>query len=263
MFRYIKAAFNLKQQIPGIGAIPINKILLLGFMILGFGLPAFWFLGAAFEAAFLFLVASNPRFQRYVNATDPQWQQQEAETLRQQLIAQLKPDARKKLSILEAKHAEMMSKYRDSQVTGYIADSNSEAVRKLIWVYLKLLVARHHLTSLEGSVTEQGLQQEINSLEIQLQNEKFSDTIRESKTATLKILQKRLSNLQRKEEWLKEIDSDLSRIEAQVDLAVENATLQGQPEALSADIGLYSHVLDEGFFGDSESTIASLEKAYN
>jgi hypothetical protein len=75
----------------------------------------------------------------------------------------------------------------------------------------------------------------------------MSDTLRDSKKATLAILNQRLRNLQRRNESLAEIDSDLTRIEQQIDLAVEDASLKGRPAAISANIDLVSHLLDDTY----------------
>jgi hypothetical protein len=97
-------------------------------------------------------------------------------------------------------------------------------------------------------------------LEKELASETSSEPVKESKKATLEILQKRIENIDRRETSLNEIDSDLGRIEAQIDLALENATMQGQPQAISANIELFSHVLEDRFYGDAAPTIANLEQ---
>jgi len=74
--------------------------------------------------------------------------------------------------------------------------------------------------------------------------------VRESKRATLNILKKRLNNLHRKAETLEEIDSDLVRIEAQVDLVRENAGMQSKPQTISADIELASNLVSGGLLDD-------------
>jgi hypothetical protein len=87
--------------------------------------------------------------------------------------------------------------------------------------------------------------------------------LRQSQSATLEILRQRLRNLERSEQTLKQIDSDLARIEAQVDLAFESATLQGGGEMLAANLELASETLKEGLdFGDWEKAVASVDQAY-
>ncbi len=71
-----------------------------------------------------------------------------------------------------------------------------------------------------------------------------------------------MENLQRREQSLAEIDSDLTRIEAEVALAVENATLRGQPQAVSSNIDLVSQSLDPGIYGSSEADVADLDQSF-
>src|SRR5260370_35229295 len=68
MLDYLKAAFWIAVPIPGLGRLPVNVLLVAGCAILGFANPGFWLLGAGAEAALLAVLATNPRFQRAVDA---------------------------------------------------------------------------------------------------------------------------------------------------------------------------------------------------
>ena len=61
---------------------------------------------------------------------------------------------------------------------------------------------------------------------------------------------------------MEEIDSDLTRIEAQVDLALENASMQGKPPALSTEIELASDLVSGTHFGESQNDVAALDRAF-
>jgi hypothetical protein len=129
-------------------------------------------------------------------------------------------------------------------------------------VYLKLLIARHHLQSPVNSETEQSLDKKIHELDADLKDGEETESLRQSKTATLGILKKRLLNVHRKKQTLEEIESDLTRIDNQVDLILENATMQGKPQTISADIELASDLLGGSVFGEDESAISDLEQTY-
>jgi hypothetical protein len=92
---------------------------------------------------------------------------------------------------------------------------------------------------------------------------RVSSALRKSREATLKILQQRLAHVDRREESIAEIDSDLTRIEAQVDLAVESAGLRGKQATVSTDIHFVSQFLDEGVFGEAGASITALESTYS
>ena len=67
--------------------------------------------------------------------------------------------------------------------------------------------------------------------------------MRESKQATLELTQKRVANARRRTESLAEIASDLARIEAQVDLALEDAGLEGKPAVVTSNLNLLNQIL--------------------
>jgi hypothetical protein len=54
----------------------------------------------------------------------------------------------------------------------------------------------------------------------------------------------------------------LTRIDNQVDLILENATMQGKPQTISADIELASDLLGGSVFGEDETAISDLEQTY-
>jgi hypothetical protein len=78
----------------------------------------------------------------------------------------------------------------------------------------------------------------------------------------LRILQQRLNNVNRRAESNAEIESDLSRVEAQVDLALESATMQGQAEVISANVELTSHLFDSTSFGDLSATVDAMDQTF-
>jgi len=262
VWRYLKSAFLVSVDVPALGRVPVNVLLASAFAILGFAQPAFWFLGAAVEATLVTTLAFNPRFQKYVEAQHLQIAKDDAGSKRQALIQLLSPEAKRRVSALAMKCNNVLDVYRTQQAEDYVIDSNREALDSLQWVYLKLLVAQYHLLSPTNNETEKTLEAKIRGLETDLNDPGETESLRQSKTATLAILKKRLVNVRRKEQSLEEIDSDLTRIEAQVDLILENATMQGKPQTISTDIELASDLLGGGIFGDDESAIADLDQKY-
>lgn len=264
MLKYLKKAFWAGPQLPGLGRLPLNALGTVGFAILGLGHPAFWLLGAGLETAYLALVASHPRFQRLVNAQEHQLEAGSAAEGRRDLAASLAPEARKRFDTLEAKIAQALQTGREAQVGDFEIESRRDAFDRLSWIYLKLLVARRQLEASRLHANEADLKSRIAGLERELgASGQDPSPLRQSQSATLKILQQRLHNLERSEQTLKQIDSDLARIEAQVDLAFESATLQEGGEAVAANLELASEVLDDGlYFGDLETKVASVDQAY-
>ena len=261
MWRYLKSAFLVSVDVPSLGRIPVNALGVAAFGILGFAQPAFWLLGLAIEAAIVPALAFNPRFQKVVEARSLEESQGNADQKRQALVQLLENTAQRRLWALGKKCNQVLDIYRSQGAEDYIIDSNDQALKNLEWVYLKLLVARHHLMN-PSSETEQSLNSKIQQLEADLRNEEETESLRQSKAATLNILRKRLATMRKKQETLEEIESDLTRIDNQVDLILENATVQGKPQTISTDIELASDLLGGSVFGDDETAVTELEQTY-
>ena len=56
------------------------------------------------------------------------------------------------------------------------------------------------------------------------------------------------------------MESDLTRVESQVDLILDNAAMQGKPQTISTDLELASDLVSGGMFGDAESAVADLDR---
>jgi hypothetical protein len=264
MRKYLKEAFWLGPQVPGLGRLPVNALAALGFAILGLGHPGFWLLGAGLEAAYLSMVATHPRFQRAIDARERFLEAGSAEEGRRELAASLGPEARRRFDSLETKIASVLQTGREAHLGALEIESRRDALERLSWIALKLLVARHQLEASRLHAGEADLKRRIAGLEHELATESGEPSaLRQSQSATLEILRQRLRNLERSEQTLKQIDSDLTRVEAQVDLAFESATLQGGGEIVAANLELATEALKDGFdFGDLEKAVVSVDQAY-
>jgi hypothetical protein len=144
-----------------------------------------------------------------------------------------------------------------------LIDTNQHALENLKWVYLKLLIARYHLLTAGTEDTQASLLKKIAAIESELRDDNpETPALRQSKAATLDILKRRVANIQRREQSLEEVESDLTRVESQVDLILDNAAMQGKPQTISSDIELASDLVSGGMFGDVESTVADLDRDY-
>lgn len=259
MWDYLKAAFCYKPNIRGLGAIPVNLLALIGFAVLGFGHPGFWLLGLGLEATYLFGLASNSGFQRWVRLQEQRLDNGDEEAERQVLIRYLSREDRERLQSLEERCRRIIELQIVAKAEESVLEANRIALRDLIWVYLKLLVAKQTLHKPESSRVEYSMRREIEALESDLVKSALSDTLRESKEATLGILRKRLRNIERRDQYLAETQSNLKRIEAQIDLALDEAEMQGRPQFISTDIEVAASLLSDLFYGDAEAAIAEIE----
>ncbi len=262
VLRYLKAAFWAAPEFPGLGSIPWNVLGVIGFLILGFGHPGFWLLGLSAETAYLLALTRNDRFRRVIDAQSRTALEETATDQRRALVAKLPAASREDLARIEEKCARILQLYEDSQTEDFVADGNREALQKLSWLYLKLLVARQNLQTMDPEATKRTLAAQTERLQSDLAGAKLSPSLRNSKEATLQILRQRLEALSRREETLEEIASDLLRIETQIDLAIDHAGMRGKTETISSNIDLVSRLLDDSVYGDSGASIAALEQTY-
>jgi flagellar motility protein MotE (MotC chaperone) len=247
MLRYLNEAFWARPQLTGVGRIPWNALLVAGAAILGFGLPPIWLGALGAETLYLYVLSTNPRFQNWVDAKDLARLHDGDDDSNRRLVANLPDVMRRRLTEIEDKCNKIEKVYRESQNEDYLYDSNREALQKLTSIFARLLIAQRNLQSLDVVARESDLRNQIASIEKELTAASISEALRDSKKATQAILRQRLRNLQRRNESMAEIDSDLTRIEQQVNLAVEDASLKGRPAAISANIDLVSHLLDDSY----------------
>lgn len=210
MWRYLKAAFLVGVNLPALGRVPLNAVAAAGFLILGFGHPGFWFLGLAAEAAIVPALAFNKRFQNVVDAEDRQASDGDSQTKRTSLIQLLPADYKQRLANLDRRCSKVLEVYRNGQAEDFLIDTSRDALENLKWVYLKLLIARYHLLTAGTDDTPESLKKKIDSLQRELGSSQESPSLRQSKAATLDILQRRLANIQRREQSLEEVESDLT-----------------------------------------------------
>jgi hypothetical protein len=263
MLDYLKAAFWAGVDVRGLGRLPVNALAALGFAILGVGHPGFWLLGAGLEAGFLALLATHPRFQKAIDARRDSLAAGAAEQGRQELASHLPPEARRRLDALEEKCARALAVARDAHADDFELASRRDALDRLAWIYLKLLTARRQLETTRESAGRTDLEKRIADLERETAAGASTAALQQSQAATLGLLRQRLRNLDRCEQALKQVDSDLARTEAQVDLALESAGVQGGGAADVANLELASEVFGEGFdYGDLSPRIAALDQAY-
>jgi hypothetical protein len=240
----------------------VNALAAAGFFILGFGHPGFWFLGLAAEAVVVPALAFNKRFQNVVEAEQRQISSGDSQAKRNSLVQLLPADYKRRLADVERKCEKVLEVYRNAQADDYIIDTNREVLANLKWVYLKLLIARYHLLTAGTEDTPEALAKKIDALSSELQTGQDTPALRQSRAATLDILKRRLANVQRREQSVEEVESDLTRVESQVDLVLDNAAMQGKPQTISTDLELASDLVSGAMFGDAESAVADLDRDY-
>ncbi len=246
MWRYLKAAFWARPDFPAVGPLPLNALAVFAFGVLGGVIHPVWLLGLGLETAYLYLLATNPRFQKIVAANDLWQTRQNIGHDRHDLLARLPPEARARVGRLEDKIRRATTRGPEGADTSLLGDSNRDALEKLAALHLRLLGAEDDLRTTQQQADEVALTQQVTALETELHatGSPLSAAWRESKLATLTLTQKRLANARRRTESLAEIGSDLERIEAQVELALEDASQEGKPTLVASSLNLLNRILE-------------------
>ena len=163
--------------------------------------------------------------------------------IRRDLGPDLQERSPERFRMLAGKLDKVETYYRDFASDDLITGDNIESFRQLRHCYLRLLIARQHLSSPQSADDELKIRAALEILERELQSGRLNTATRQSKEATLEITRKRLAVLDKREESLVEIDSDLGRIEAQFDLAVESALIRAKPGEIRFDLDFASRMI--------------------
>ena len=249
----LKAAFNARP----IGMpIPPNWIGLAAFAMLGFLNPGFWALGAGLELAYLYLLASNPRFQRTVSASLLQSGHGEARGKIEEAVGRLGEAERKRYRDLERQCQGILAAGEGPDGHRPLPEMG-DALGRLLWVYLRLLLTRQtlrktldELVQTDGAApvaarrraaadasSDEGceiLERRIRDLDGRMAS--ASEDLRKSLAGQMEILKQRLSTRREGLEKMAFLEAELSRIEEQVKLVREQAALAADPDAVSSRI---------------------------
>jgi len=234
-FDYVKAAFNQKANINGLGPMPVNKLLLFAAAVLGFVNPGFWFLGVAGEVLYLSMMASNKNYQKVVQGSmmgdqKVMWTEKQARILKgldgpsHQRYDRLVENCSGILKITGSDTSDPDSAEKDLRISG---------LNRLIWMFLKLLSSRLSVNAIIARTKEEELEREIRELSEKVTAEPDSSPLHRSLKGTLDIQERRMENLRKAKESIKVIDAELDRIEKQVTLLKEEASVNSDPELVS------------------------------
>src|SRR5262249_48232655 len=160
------------------------------------------------ETFYLYALATNARFQNWVDAKDLARIKSSDDTARTTLLQTLGTPARSRVNSLEEKIGKIEQLYHQSQADEFLFDSNRDALHKLASMHVRLLVAQRNISTTGADASDKSLQSQIDQIRKDLSAPNIQPALRESKQATLNILTQRLTNLRRRSETLAEIESD-------------------------------------------------------
>ena len=233
-FEYVGAAFNARPF--GMFVAP-NWVGLTAMGVLGLVNPGFWVLGAGLELGYLAVLSTNSRFRRVVDsistsAAGGEWQQKI-----QALVGRLDHAAQNRYDALAVRcHAILDQQSPGGEIPEGL-EAQREGLSRLLWMYLRLLVARQAVQRLLQEADDgPSLDGRVADLEAQIERKGVSDDLRRSLNSQLEILKQRKTQHGEAAEKLQFLDAELVRIQEQVELIREQAALSTDPELLSQRI---------------------------
>ncbi len=235
-FSYLKAAFNARPF--GMFVAP-NWLGLAAFGLLGLLNPGWWLIGAGVEAAYLFTLATNHRFQAMVASkgqgeSDQEWQQKHDD-----LVRRLTDNDQVRYVAFVARCRTILDQLGQHDSSGTAVTVQSENLGKLSWVYLRLLLARRAMSRVlkDPAMAETAeIGTRLAELKERLKTPDLHEELKRSLSSQAEILEQRVAQRQEGRDKLEFLEAEISRIQEQVELLREQSALSADADGLSARI---------------------------
>jgi hypothetical protein len=251
---YLAAAFNAK---PFGMPIPPNWFGVAAFALLGtFINPGFWLIGAGLEGLYLWALSRNTRFRATVDATGGKvnWGARYGA-----LISTLDNASRQLQEGIEYQSAEIVDLLARTGAT----ESQSDDVRQMAWLHLKLLAARASMLQVIASADrdKRALEDQERRVIERLAAQDLTDELRRSLEQQLNVLRSRReahADAQRRREL---VDAELERLRQQVSLVREQALLATDEHSVASSLDALSASLNEAnrWLKDQRELFAGLD----
>jgi len=254
---YLKAAFNARPF--GMFVAP-NWIGLAAFGLLGLTNPGFWLVGAGLELAYLLGLSTNGRFQRVIASRATAGTAEQWKGRIDGMVRQLTDTDQARYVAFVSRCRAILDQFSQHDPTGSSADVQGENLSRLMWVYLRLLLARRAMSRVlkEPTLGEtQELEARLADLRRRLDDRTLGEDLRKSLTSQAEILEQRVAQRREGREKLAFLEAEITRIQEQVELLREQAALSADADGLSAR-------LDEitGSLGGASQWISDQQKLY-
>lgn len=202
------------------------------------------------EGAFLLGMVSRPRFRDYVDAQDAAVSRTEREGTAADLYIQLQA----RLSVGDRQRfqrvvdrCEGMRRLAKSVHAGAVPDDDlrESALNRLLFFYLRLLVARRSLENFlaQSNLVELRLQQKDLTARLAEAEQGSDQRMVISLQDTIKDLETRIANVDKGDKDAQFVDLELTRIEGKVNALAESAITRQDPGALSAQVTAFTDTL--------------------
>lgn len=256
-FGYLRAAFSAKPF--GMFVAP-NWIGLAAFGVLGLTNPGFWLVGAGLELAYLLGLASNGRFQQVIDRRATDGSEAEWKARMEAMVRRLTDTDQARYVAFVSRCRTILDQFAQQDPSGSTVKVQGENLSKLIWVYLRLLLARRAMSRVlkEPTLGEtQEIEHRLAEVRARLADPAMGEDLRKSLSSQAEILEQRVAQRREGREKLDFLEAEILRIQEQVELLREQAALSTDAEGLSAR-------LDEitGSLGGASQWISDQQKLY-
>lgn len=213
--------------------IPPNFFYLAAVGLLGaFASPGFLVLGLGGEIAYLWMLSQNKRFRRAVDVGEQS--QDPAQARYQAMLLQLTPDQQQRQRDIESRGREIFATLDATP----LLRSHIESLEQLIWLHLKLLLARQAILGVVGTARRDAAKLDAQEADIEkrLQREDLSPELRRSLEQQKSVIDQRQEAHLSAGRRLEHVDAELDRIEQQIALIREQALLSSNEDQIGSSL---------------------------
>ncbi|MBI3549700.1 MAG: hypothetical protein HY078_11730 [Elusimicrobia bacterium] len=242
---YVKEAFKRQE----------NLITLAGLGVAGVAFNAgFLLLGGALELAYLWLISSNPRFQRVVNSEKSQARLRFDQSEKDKLAAALPMNEHRRFQELQGVRQRVYEAWqaRDA-VTQSLLQPSVDKLDYLLDTFLRAQVTLHHMRSHLASSDRAFLQKQAQMIEAEIARG-LTDKVREVKERNLDILKQRLAKLQKLQEDQEIVKTQLDTLENAIKFVSDQSVSLTDPQQITGQI---DRAVSE--VGDTERSLQEVE----
>ena len=235
----LRAAFSFKP--PGMIVAP-NWVGIALFAMFGILNPGVWLIGAGLELAYLLALVTNERFRHTVERNLLTARVEDRDARIEERVRALSGGAQRRFRQLEERCEAVLSAGRADDHTETV-QHRADALGRLLDVYLQLLAARDTAGRLIAE-TDRSVRERLSDVHHRLREE-LTDELRKSLEGQEQVLRGRLESQERAQERIEYIDSELARVENQVELLREQSILDAESTQMTSRIDALAETLQE------------------
>ena len=161
---YVKAAFNLRVRMPGLGHMPLNKLLLAAFGILGVGHPGFWFLGMGYETAYILFLTGSERFQRVAQGRALEESRLGWNRNVRDVLSKLDPESQTRYNQLLVLCWQIEHSGQKASLLSSVHEFKIEGLNQLLRIFIRLLESQSNVREIISKTSHGELEKDIQQL---------------------------------------------------------------------------------------------------